>query len=61
LLDYSGEAPSYTKLLCLLLALGERLETPFRILDDFDVFRDAQIRKLATEALIHVAKKMHHR
>jgi chromosome segregation ATPase len=48
--------------MCLLLALGESLETPFRILDEFDVFLDAQARKLTIEALIHVAKKeMNHR
>lgn len=47
--------------MCLLLALGESLETPFRILDEFDVFLDAQVRKLTIEALIHVAKKMNHR
>lgn len=47
--------------MCLLLALGENLETPFRILDEFDVFLDSQTRKLTINALIHVAKKMRHR
>jgi structural maintenance of chromosomes protein 6 len=56
----SGGERSYTTM-CLLLALGENLETPFRILDEFDVFLDAQVRKLTISALIHVAKKMEHR
>lgn len=47
--------------MCLLLALGETLETPFRILDEFDVFLDAEVRKLTIQSLIHVAKKMKHR
>lgn len=47
--------------MCLLLALGETLETPFRILDEFDVFLDAQARKLTIQTLIHTAKKMEHR
>lgn len=47
--------------MCLLLALGETLETPFRILDEFDVFLDAQVRKLTIRSLIHVAKRMEHR
>ena len=45
----------------LLLALGESLETPFRILDEFDVFLDTQARKLTIQTLIFVAKKMEHR
>jgi chromosome segregation ATPase len=47
--------------MCLLLALGESLETPFRILDEFDVFMDAQVRKLTMGSLIFMAKKMEHR
>lgn len=47
--------------MCLLLALGEELETPFRILDEFDVFLDPQVRKLTIQSLIHVAKKLAHR
>lgn len=56
----SGGERSYTTM-CLLLALGESLETPFRILDEFDVFLDPHVRKLTIQALIHVAKKMEHR
>jgi chromosome segregation ATPase len=47
--------------MCLLLAFGEYLETPFRILDEFDVFLDAQSRKLTMDALIATAKTMKHR
>jgi chromosome segregation ATPase len=48
--------------MCLLLALGESLETIFRIFDEFDVYMDTQLRKLTIEVLIHVAKKeMNHR
>jgi chromosome segregation ATPase len=47
--------------MCLLIALGETLETPFRILDEFDVFLDAEVRKLTIKSLIHVAKKLNHR
>jgi structural maintenance of chromosomes protein 6 len=56
----SGGERSYTTM-CLLLALGENLETPFRILDEFDVFLDSEVRKLTIKSLIHVAKKMKHR
>lgn len=59
-LNHSGGERSYTTM-CLLLALGETLETPFRILDEFDVFLDAEVRKLTIQSLIHVAKKMKHR
>jgi len=48
--------------MCLILALGEKLETPFRILDEFDVFLDGPTRKLTISMLIHLAKnKMSHR
>jgi chromosome segregation ATPase len=45
----------------LLLALGEQLETPFRVMDEFDVFLDPQVRKLTIKALIHTAKMLDHR
>ena len=60
LLICSGGERSYTTI-SLLLALGESLETPFRVLDEFDVFLDTQARKLTIQTLIHVAKKMEHR
>lgn len=56
----SGGERSYTTI-ALLLALGESLETPFRILDEFDVFLDPVTRKLTIEALIQMAKSMSHR
>jgi structural maintenance of chromosomes protein 6 len=56
----SGGERSYTTM-ALLIALGETLETPFRILDEFDVFMDAETRKLVIKSLIHVAKKLQHR
>jgi structural maintenance of chromosomes protein 6 len=56
----SGGERSYTTM-CLLVALGETLETPFRILDEFDVFLDTEARKLTIKALIVVAKRMKHR
>lgn len=56
----SGGERSYTTI-SLLLALGESLETPFRVLDEFDVFLDTQARKLTISTLIHVAKQMEHR
>ncbi|CAB9514637.1 of chromosomes protein 6 [Seminavis robusta] len=56
----SGGERSFTTI-SLLLALGESLETPFRVFDEFDVFLDTQARKLAIKTLIHIAKKMEHR
>ena len=56
----SGGERSFTTM-CLLIALGETLETPFRVLDEFDVFLDAETRKLTIQSLIHVAKKLKHR
>jgi structural maintenance of chromosomes protein 6 len=47
--------------MALLVALGETLETPFRILDEFDVFLDPETRKLVIKSLIHVAKTLKHR
>eukprot|EP00429_Kryptoperidinium_foliaceum_P002841 CAMPEP_0176007488 /NCGR_PEP_ID=MMETSP0120_2-20121206/3258_1 /TAXON_ID=160619 /ORGANISM="Kryptoperidinium foliaceum, Strain CCMP 1326" /LENGTH=1160 /DNA_ID=CAMNT_0017340249 /DNA_START=56 /DNA_END=3535 /DNA_ORIENTATION=+ len=56
----SGGERSYTTI-ALLLALGESLETPFRILDEFDVFLDPVTRKLTIEKLIEMAKGLPHR
>lgn len=48
--------------MCLLLALGENLETPFRVLDEFDIFLDGPTRRLTIQMLIHLATtKMQHR
>ena len=56
----SGGERSFTTI-ALLLALGESLETPFRVLDEFDVFLDPVSRKLVIESLIMMAKSMNHR
>ena len=56
----SGGERSFATI-ALLLALGESLETPFRILDEFDVFLDPIARKLTIESLITMAKRMEHR
>lgn len=47
--------------MALLLALGENLETPFRVMDEFDVFLDPVSRKIALQTMINVAKEMEHR
>jgi hypothetical protein len=47
----SGGERSFTTL-SLLLALGERLETPFRVMDEFDVFLDPVARKIALDTLV---------
>lgn len=56
----SGGERSFTTI-ALLLALGESLETPFRILDEFDIFLDPITRKLTIESLIEMAKGLPHR
>ncbi|KAK4538490.1 hypothetical protein CDCA_CDCA18G4515 [Cyanidium caldarium] len=52
----SGGERSFTTL-CLLLALGEAMEMPFRVLDEFDVFMDEANRRVAYKTLIDLAKK----
>ena len=47
--------------MALLLALGEMLETPFRVMDEFDVFLDPVTRKLIIDTLIQVGQAMSHR
>jgi len=56
----SGGEKSYATL-SLLLALGENLETPFRVMDEFDVYLDPVSRKIALQTMITVAKSMEHR
>jgi chromosome segregation ATPase len=56
----SGGERSFVTL-SLLLAIGERLETPFRVMDEFDVFLDPVSRKIAMDTLVEIAKKMDHR
>jgi len=56
----SGGERSFTTL-SLLLALGESLETPFRVMDEFDVFLDPVSRKIALKTMVKIAKEMEHR
>jgi chromosome segregation ATPase len=56
----SGGERSFATL-SLLLAIGESLETPFRVMDEFDVFLDPVSRKIAMDNLVNVAKNMGHR
>lgn len=56
----SGGERSFTTL-ALLLALGEHLETPFRVMDEFDVFLDPLSRKIALDQMVDIAKQMSHR
>ena len=56
----SGGERSFTTL-SLLLALGENLETPFRVMDEFDVFLDAMARKIALDTLVETASALNHR
>jgi len=56
----SGGERSFTTL-ALLLALGENLETPFRVMDEFDVFLDPVARKIALDNLVSAAKGLEHR
>jgi len=56
----SGGERSFTTL-SLLLALGESLETPFRVMDEFDVFLDPMSRKIALDTMVQVAKGLEHR
>jgi len=56
----SGGERSFTTL-ALLLALGESLETPFRVMDEFDVFLDPVARKIALDNMVSAAKSLEHR
>eukprot|EP00955_Chlamydomonas_euryale_P117909 366505-Chlamydomonas_euryale.AAC.12 len=47
----SGGERSYSTV-SFLLAIGEWTETPFRCMDEFDVFMDAINRRVATETLL---------
>ena len=56
----SGGEKSFSTI-ALLLGLGEVMEAPFRVMDEFDVFLDAVSRKLIIETLIKVGKRMTNR
>mmetsp|Transcript_31578 Transcript_31578/g.122291 ORF Transcript_31578/g.122291 Transcript_31578/m.122291 type:complete len:550 (+) Transcript_31578:1899-3548(+) len=53
----SGGERNYTTF-CFMLALGESINVPVRIMDEFDVFMDAQNRRSCYETLIDVSKDM---
>ena len=57
-LTLSSLLPFFCSTIALLLALGEMLETPFRVMDEFDVFLDPVTRKLIIDTLIQVGKAM---
>lgn len=52
----SGGERSYT-MISMILAFWEPMSTPFRILDEFDVFMDSVNRKIAVQNIIAFAKK----
>ncbi|KAI9909730.1 hypothetical protein PsorP6_014901 [Peronosclerospora sorghi] len=54
--ELSGGERSYTQV-SLLLALGESIECPFRVMDEFDVFMDAVNRDMTIQLLVKAAKK----
>jgi len=47
----SGGETSFTTL-CLILAIWGNVKSPLRCLDEFDVFMDAENRKLAMSLLV---------
>ena len=60
--ELSGGERSYATL-ALLIALGEAIECPFRVMDEFDIFMDAVARKTALDLLVQTAtgEEMRHR
>lgn len=55
--EFSGGERSFTTL-SLLLALGESLETPFRVMDEFDVFLDPVSRRIALKTMVSVLPRI---
>jgi hypothetical protein len=53
--ELSGGERSYTQV-SLLLALGESIECPFRVMDEFDVFMDSVNRDMTIQLLVNAAK-----
>ncbi|KAF6260374.1 hypothetical protein COO60DRAFT_1700367 [Scenedesmus sp. NREL 46B-D3] len=52
----SGGERSFTTV-AFILALGEFTESPFRAMDEFDVFMDAINRRIATQTLLEFARE----
>lgn len=54
--ELSGGERSYTQV-SLLLALGQSIECPFRVMDEFDVFMDSVNRDMTIQLLVKAAKR----
>ncbi|VDM39809.1 unnamed protein product [Toxocara canis] len=52
----SGGERTYT-VACFIVALWETVETPFRCMDEFDVFLDMNNRKMVLELLVNLATR----
>ena len=50
----SGGERSFTTL-CLLLALGHVVDSPFRVMDEYDVFLDEMSRKITLDQITEYA------
>ena len=59
-MNLSGGERSFTTL-ALLLAIGEVIESPFRVMDEFDIFMDQASRKIALQTVCEMARKLNHR
>lgn len=46
--------------MAFILALGEWTESPFRAMDEYDVFMDAVNRRMATQTLLEFALRHDH-
>ncbi|XP_033729269.1 structural maintenance of chromosomes protein 6-like, partial [Pecten maximus] len=56
----SGGERSFSTV-CFILALWDAMESPFRCLDEFDVFMDMVNRRISMDLMLNVAKQQLHR